>query len=88
MARRDVVELQCDRCGKPDLQPPDQPVKEGQREFTLEFRGRRIVFADLCRKCRATISNYCDMFDLEQKKQSRDAAEGKQGAKLKLAGSA
>ena len=57
MARRQVVEITCDRCGKVETQPLQQGVRP---EFELEimFQGQEIKYEDLCTRCRGAVENY------------------------------
>jgi hypothetical protein len=58
MAREKVEKIQCDRCKRaelrtlapntPDIRPPD---------FEASFLGQKLVYADLCEKCRETLQN-------------------------------
>lgn len=56
MARRQVLEIHCDRCGRLENQVPDSPVTE--KEFSLTFRGNKVTFQDLCGSCRKSLANY------------------------------
>jgi len=62
MARREVVEVICDRCTRTDYQAPgDQPAKgESSHEFKVVLHGKKTSYADLCKSCRKTLSNYYD----------------------------
>lgn len=58
MAREKVEKIQCDRCKRaelrtlsattPDVRPPD---------FEASFMGKKLLYPDLCEKCRETIDN-------------------------------
>ena len=56
MARREVLEVTCDRCKKTDLQSKDQ-VKE-ELELVATFHGKKVEFDDLCTKCRSAVEGY------------------------------
>ena len=64
MARREVVEVECGRCQKKEVQSktelPEARDKSGNPipEFAAVFHGRAVTFEDLCRTCRQTIGNY------------------------------
>jgi len=63
MARREVVEIICGRCGKVETQTADElPEKEGGNkfEFQLRFQGKKLAYDDLCRRCRRTLENYVE----------------------------
>ena len=57
MGRRKVVEIQCDRCGKTEVQTESEVQPEGAREIICKFKGEEVSFADLCRRCRTTVEN-------------------------------
>ena len=56
MARRKVLEVECDRCGRTETQAenPDRP----HPEFSANLHGDEVSFEDLCAKCRDAIRNY------------------------------
>lgn len=64
MARREVIEIQCDRCSKVETQAkdeiPDNTKSDGsaQPELLVRYHGKKTVYDDLCRKCRRTVENY------------------------------
>lgn len=62
MARREVVEITCDRCSRTETQAPGTvPKRDGMvHEFTVNFHGQQMQYEDLCRRCRNTLSNYYD----------------------------
>jgi len=62
MARREVVEIICDRCKRVETQSPSSvPDKEKvAQELLIDFHGKKVVYEDLCRKCRKTVGNYYD----------------------------
>ena len=62
MAREKVIKIQCDRCKRIEL-VPEVADKVGA-DFEASFGGKRLVYPDLCIKCRETISNI--WVDLEQ----------------------
>jgi hypothetical protein len=55
MAREKVVKVRCDRCKRTELQPVDD-AKKGA-DFEASFQGQRLVYDDLCLKCRETVAN-------------------------------
>jgi NMD protein affecting ribosome stability and mRNA decay len=62
MARREVVEIVCDRCNRTETQAPGSVAKrDGMNfEFTVNFHGKQVQYEDLCRRCRSSLSNYYD----------------------------
>lgn len=60
MGRREVIELECDRCGRVQTQGKDEVFDGEGAEFTFTFRGKTVAYTDLCKTCRGTISNYVD----------------------------
>jgi hypothetical protein len=53
MARCEVVQVQCDRCKRIELRPP-QPPKD-KPDFELSYLGEKVVFPDLDEPCRETL---------------------------------
>jgi len=65
MAREKVEKIQCDRCKRAELRPVLPSISESQApEFEASFSGQKLVYADLCEKCRETIANIWE--DLKQ----------------------
>lgn len=59
MARRDVVEVVCDRCGRVETQSSDD--KGGpETEVSVTFRGETHSYDDLCKRCRNAVKGYFD----------------------------
>lgn len=62
MARRDVIEITCDRCGRTETQSSTEaPKKEGEKpapEIEAIFHGEKLVFNDLCKRCREAVKGY------------------------------
>lgn len=57
MARRQVVEIQCDRCSKVEHQT-DSEIKElDELELRIQYKGTTHQFSDLCRRCRGSVEN-------------------------------
>jgi hypothetical protein len=54
MAREKVVKVRCDRCKRTELQPVVEKVGS---DFDSSFKGQRLVYEDLCLKCKDTIEN-------------------------------
>lgn len=58
MARRDVIEVTCDRCGRTETQGSTElPQVEGP-EIEVSFHGERFVYNDLCKRCRVAVEGY------------------------------
>jgi hypothetical protein len=79
MARRKVVEIICDRCGKTETQEPSQESKAEGAELVVEFQGRRNEYADLCLRCRKACDGYFKSLtkQLEKEESSSPAEEKK-----------
>lgn len=57
MARRDVVEVTCDRCGRTETQASNDKEVEGH-EVTVTFHGETYSYEDLCKRCRLAVKGY------------------------------
>lgn len=55
MARAPVIHVKCDRCKREELQPVGEEKKEP--DFQASFDGKKLVYFDLCSKCRETVNN-------------------------------
>lgn len=63
MARREVIEISCDRCKRLETQAKGDRSKltEGDsHEFKISLHGKETSYEDLCKSCRKTLSNYYD----------------------------
>ena len=58
MARRDVVEVTCDRCGKTETQGSADAPKADGPEIEATFHGEKVSFGDLCKRCREAVRGY------------------------------
>lgn len=70
MARRQVLEVTCDRCSRTETQPTDEfnearGANKTEPDDTAELQvyipglqKGKIVFTDLCRRCRTAVHNY------------------------------
>jgi hypothetical protein len=56
MARQEVVMIKCDRCGREELQPASTQVEKLAPDFESQFKGNRICYQDVCKRCEDTIS--------------------------------
>ena len=57
MARREVVEVVCDRCKRVDIQTKEDK-KGAAAELEISFQGEKHSYEDLCRRCRDAVKNY------------------------------
>jgi predicted GIY-YIG superfamily endonuclease len=55
MAREKVVKVRCDRCKRTELVPAASE-KVGA-DFEASFQGQRLVYEDLCGRCRDAVKN-------------------------------
>lgn len=60
MARREVLEVTCDRCERVETQTKSEAKKpEGVTlELKVNFRGEAAEYEDLCRRCRDAVGSY------------------------------
>jgi hypothetical protein len=58
MARRDVIEVTCDRCKRKETQCSTDMPTGGSPEVDATFHGERITFNDLCKRCREAVGGY------------------------------
>ncbi len=59
MARREVIEVKCDRCGRVETQGSEDRAVEGP-EVNVTFHGETYVYDDLCKRCRSAVRGYFD----------------------------
>jgi len=81
MARRPVIEVSCDRCGKVETQPVD-PKADGihENELVVCFQGQEITYSDLCLRCRSAVENYFkSMTKQPEEEESEEPAPPKKG---------
>jgi len=57
MARRQVLEVTCDRCSKTETQDVESVPEKGD-ELEVTFHGQTVKYADLCKRCRGACENY------------------------------
>lgn len=80
MARRHVVEVTCDRCGRTEVQTNTEVTKEGIAEFEGRVPGLQsaIRFNDLCKRCRRSVTNYFDKIRMApDEEELKEPAKGK-----------
>ena len=58
MARRQVIEVVCDRSKRKDLQEKEELTDEA--EIELHIRGKVTSFKDLCGRCREACTSYAN----------------------------
>jgi hypothetical protein len=60
MARREVIEVQCDRCGRTETQEWSNKAKEQNHDPEVEvtFHAQTVVYEDLCERCRGACEGY------------------------------
>jgi hypothetical protein len=57
MARRQVLEVTCDRCKKTETQDIESVPEKGD-ELEVTFHGQKVKYGDLCKRCRSACENY------------------------------
>lgn len=58
MARQKVVQCQCDRCKRVELQP--DVGEKTEPELVVTFGGKTLSYHDLCTSCRGAIGRLID----------------------------
>lgn len=59
MARRQVIEVKCDRCGKTETQENrNHSGASVPTEMTVSFQGKTVSYEDLCTRCRGACEGY------------------------------
>ena len=59
MARRQVLEVTCDRCNKTETQSIDDKADNfAGEELAVTFHGQTVKYGDLCKRCRGACENY------------------------------
>jgi hypothetical protein len=69
MARREVIEITCDRCGRTETQNKSEVIAEGSTELSVSFRSVEVSFQDLCRRCRGTVENLVSRLRMEKEEE-------------------
>jgi hypothetical protein len=79
MARREVVEVTCDRCKRTETQKPGLIAARDKmtHEFTLNLHGEQVQYEDLCKSCRKTLKNYADKIMKVPVEKKEEEAEAK-----------
>ena len=78
MAKKQVIECQCERCPAKWYEDPKDPKENAQArvEFKLGDDNVSKVFGVLCERCSNAVRNYIASILREPKKDSEDNAEG------------
>jgi hypothetical protein len=59
MARRQVLEVTCDRCGRTETQDASEGDNSSpSNELSVTFHGKSVEYTDLCKKCRSAVDRY------------------------------
>lgn len=66
MARREVLEITCDRCGRTETQTSVETPKGGSPEVEAKFHGEVVSFNDLCKRCREAVKGYFSRIKKEE----------------------
>lgn len=74
MARRDVIEVTCDRCSRKETQSSAEAPNGPGPEVEVTFHGDKIIFNDLCKRCREAVRGYFTRIS----KKSEDVAPAKE----------
>lgn len=77
MARRQVLEVVCDRCGRTETQDLNSSPKQGREEHELriEFHGKVTTYDDLCLRCRRASENYIKSLRRETEESKENGTE-------------
>lgn len=80
MARRQVLEVTCDRCKKTETQEVDASPATEAAELEITFHGNTIKYDDLCKRCRRACMNYYNK--ITKQDDEEDAKAEKEGAEV------
>lgn len=58
MAKRNVVEIVCERCDRVEYVKPDEYQEEP--DLVITCGGKTVTFEDLCSSCKKTVGNLAD----------------------------
>jgi hypothetical protein len=56
MARCEVIQIQCDRCKRVELRPPQPP--KATPDLELVFMGKRLKYEDICSTCKEVLARH------------------------------
>lgn len=57
MSRQKTELVTCDRCKRQEIQPISATPRT-EPEFSLQFAEEKLIFQDMCFRCRTTVKNY------------------------------
>jgi len=80
MARRQVLEIRCDRCSKVETQDIKPGEEKPEVALLVTFQGESVEYEDLCRRCQGAVEGYFKSMTLQSKK---DEEEGPKEEELK-----
>lgn len=79
MARKQVLEVICDRCNRVETQEFDQNPKAHSGgdvdEMVLRFHSRTIKYGDLCIRCRKAVEGYIKQIAKEVESKPREGSK-------------
>lgn len=60
MARREVIEIICDRCSRTETQEPltEAAITKAEFELKVTFHDQSVQYQDLCKRCRKACEGY------------------------------
>lgn len=70
MAKREVLEVTCDRCGRVETQP--KADVHAEVEFFMRVHGEEVKYDDLCKRCRESLKNYAAKIRREVKEETKE----------------
>lgn len=75
MARREVVEVLCDRCKRVEMVPKGEALPvSNEPYFSIHFGAQSASFTDLCKKCREALAGYFAHCTLAKKDEPQEEA--------------
>ena len=83
MGRREVIEIECDRCARVQTQAKTEVFEGDGAECELTFRGKKVKYDDLCKTCRRTIANYVERILKVTPDEKPDKKKNAKGSKAK-----
>lgn len=60
MARKQVVEIQCDRCSRTEHREEEEKQGLASSDFVATMGALRVQFNDLCTPCQKTVKNHLE----------------------------
>ncbi len=74
MARREVVEILCDRCKKVEVVPKETGSDVDKQALSMTFYGQQVTYSDLCKRCRGALESYFKRITLQDDEDVKDAS--------------